>query len=245
MRRGECLFSNKHAERLFHAGWRALKGARAGGLAGACGAGYRAPKERIPATRVSAEGYDDSRVSTRERIRVRLKSNDYRILDQSAGFVVEAARRVGATVAGPILLPPVKSRYRILRSQHLDEKPNAKAQARIHRRLVDILGPSQETIDALLKLDLPEGVGVEVKTLSRSEIRSTIKSMAERSDHGAAEVELIEKALTIIGSPDALARWMQTPIPALSGQSPYSLLGSVQGREQVETVLGRIQHGIF
>jgi len=104
-----------------------------------------------------------------QRIRIRLKAYDYRVLDTSTGEIVETAKRTGATVAGPIPLPTIKNKYCVLRSPHVDKKSREAFEIRTHKRLIDILEPTQQTVDALMKLDLPAGVDVEIKAL-RSEL---------------------------------------------------------------------------
>jgi small subunit ribosomal protein S10 len=103
----------------------------------------------------------------KERIRIRLKAYDYRVLDQSTGEIVETARRTGAQVAGPIPLPTVKNKYCVLRSPHVDKKSREAFEIRTHKRLLDILEPTQQTVDALMKLDLPAGVDVEIKAFGK------------------------------------------------------------------------------
>ena len=103
----------------------------------------------------------------KERIRIRLKAYDYRILDQSTGEIVETARRTGAQIAGPIPLPTMKNKYCVLRSPHVDKKSREQFEIRTHKRLLDILEPTQQTVDALMKLDLPAGVDVEIKTVTK------------------------------------------------------------------------------
>ena len=98
-----------------------------------------------------------------DKIRIRLKAFDYRILDQSASEIVDTARRTGAKVAGPIPLPTRIERYTVLRSPHIDRKSREQFEIRTHKRLLDILEPTQQTIDALGKLDLAAGVDVEIK----------------------------------------------------------------------------------
>ena len=90
----------------------------------------------------------------KERIRIRLKAYDYRILDQSTGEIVETAKRTGAQIAGPIPLPTMKNKYCVLRSPHVDKKSREQFEIRTHKRLLDILEPTQQTVDALMKLDL-------------------------------------------------------------------------------------------
>jgi small subunit ribosomal protein S10 len=98
-----------------------------------------------------------------EKIRIRLRGYDHRLLDQSAADIVERAKRTGARVAGPIPLPTSINRYTVLRSPHVDKKSREQFEVRTHKRVLDILEPKQQTIDALMKLDLPSGVDVEIK----------------------------------------------------------------------------------
>ena len=102
-------------------------------------------------------------MSLRERIRIRLKAYDHRILDQSTTEIVDTAKRTGAQVAGPIPLPTIKNRYTVLRSPHVDKKSREQFEIRTHRRLLDIVDPTPQTVDALMKLDLAAGVDVEIK----------------------------------------------------------------------------------
>ena len=106
-------------------------------------------------------------MSTGEKIRIRLKAYDHRILDQSTREIVETARRTGAEVAGPIPLPTVINRWTVLRSPHVDKKSREQFEMRTHKRLIDILGPTPDTVDALMKLDLPPCVDVEIKAFGR------------------------------------------------------------------------------
>ncbi len=98
------------------------------------------------------------------KIRIRLKAYDYRLLDQSASEIVDTARRTGARVAGPIPLPTKISRYTVLRGPHVDKKSREQFEIRTHKRLLDILEPTQQTLDALMKLDLSAGVDVEIRS---------------------------------------------------------------------------------
>jgi small subunit ribosomal protein S10 len=98
-----------------------------------------------------------------EKIRIKLKAYDHRILDQSAAEIVESARRTGAVVLGPIPLPTRREIYTVLRSPHVDKKSREQFQMKTHKRLLDIVNPTSKTIDALRKLDLPAGVDVEIK----------------------------------------------------------------------------------
>lgn len=98
------------------------------------------------------------------KIRIRLKAYDSKVLDQSAGEIVETAKRTGARVAGPIPLPTRIHRYTVLRGPHVDKKSREQFEIRIHKRLMDIIDPTQQTLDALMKLDLSAGVDVEIKS---------------------------------------------------------------------------------
>ena len=109
-------------------------------------------------------GVREPNVIGKERIRIRLKAYDYRILDQSTGEIVDTAKRTGAQIAGPIPLPTMKNKYCVLRSPHVDKKSREQFEIRTHKRLLDILEPTQQTLDALMKLDLSAGVDVEIKT---------------------------------------------------------------------------------
>ena len=100
-----------------------------------------------------------------ERIRIRLKAYDYKLLDQSTVEIVDTARRTGARIAGPIPLPTSINKYCVLRSPHVDKKSREQFEIRTHKRLIDILDPTQQTIDALMKLDLSAGVDVEIKSI--------------------------------------------------------------------------------
>jgi small subunit ribosomal protein S10 len=106
-------------------------------------------------------------MSLRESIRIRLKAYDHRVLDTSTAEIVATAKRSGAQVAGPIPLPTVKNRYTVNRSPHVDKKSREQFEVRTHKRLLDILSPTQETVDALMKLDLPAGVDVEIKAFGK------------------------------------------------------------------------------
>jgi small subunit ribosomal protein S10 len=98
-----------------------------------------------------------------QKIRIRLKAYDYKLLDQSASEIVETARRTGAKVAGPIPLPTRINKFTVLRSPHVDKKSREQFEIRTHKRLLDILEPTAQTLDALMKLDLSAGVDVEIK----------------------------------------------------------------------------------
>ena len=96
-------------------------------------------------------------------IRIRLKAFDHKLLDRSAKEIVETAKRTGVEVRGPFPLPTTVSRWTVLRGPHVDKKAREQFERRTHHRLLDILEPSQETVDARLKLDLSAGVHVEIK----------------------------------------------------------------------------------
>ena len=98
------------------------------------------------------------------KIRIRLKAYDHRLLDQSTGEIVDTAKRTGASVAGPVPLPTKINKFTVLRSPHVDKKSREQFEIRTHKRLLDILEPTQQTLDALMKLDLSSGVDVEIKT---------------------------------------------------------------------------------
>lgn len=98
-----------------------------------------------------------------QRIRIRLKGYDHKLIDQSVQEIVDAARRTGAQVAGPIPLPTKIEKYCVLRSPHVDKKSRDQFEIRTFKRLLDILDPTQQTVDSLMKLDLSAGVDVEIK----------------------------------------------------------------------------------
>ncbi|MGL1930315.1 MAG: 30S ribosomal protein S10 [Desulfotalea sp.] len=98
-----------------------------------------------------------------EKIRIRLKAYDHKLLDQSTSEIVETARRTGSAVVGPIPLPTSINKYCVLRSPHVNKKSREQFEMRTHRRLLDILEPTQQTIDLLMKLELSAGVDVEIK----------------------------------------------------------------------------------
>ena len=102
-----------------------------------------------------------------EKIRIRLKAYDHRVLDQSVGEIVETVRRTGGRVAGPIPLPTRIERFTVNRSPHVDKKSRDQYEIRTHKRLMDILDPTPQTVDALMKLDLPAGVDVEIKAFGK------------------------------------------------------------------------------
>ncbi len=103
-------------------------------------------------------------MAAQHKIRIRLKAYDYKLLDQSAMEIVDTAKRTGAKVAGPIPLPTKINKYTVLRGPHLHKKSREQFEVRTHKRLLDILEPTQQTLDALMKLDLSAGVDVEIRS---------------------------------------------------------------------------------
>jgi small subunit ribosomal protein S10 len=99
-----------------------------------------------------------------QKIRIKLKSYDHAMLDQSASDIVRTARRTGAMTSGPVPLPTKKTIYTVLRSPHVDKKSREQFEIRIHKRLIDITRSSSQTMEALEKLDIPAGVDIEIKT---------------------------------------------------------------------------------
>ncbi len=98
-----------------------------------------------------------------ETIRIRLKSFDHRMIDKSAADIVRTAKNIGARISGPVPLPTNRSVYTVLRSPHVDKKSREQFEVRVHKRLIDILDSTPQTIESLMKLDLPAGVEVEIK----------------------------------------------------------------------------------
>ena len=98
-----------------------------------------------------------------QKIRIRLKAYDHRVLDQSVGEIVETAKRTGAGIVGPIPLPTILNKYTVLRSPHVDKKSREQFEIRTHKRLLDIVEPTPQTVEALMKLDLSAGIDVEIK----------------------------------------------------------------------------------
>ena len=102
-----------------------------------------------------------------QNIRIRLKAFDHRLIDSSAREIVETAKRTGAQLAGPIPLPTEINKWTVLRSPHVDKKSREQFEIRTHKRLIDIFEPTPQTVDALMKLDLPAGVDVEIKAFGK------------------------------------------------------------------------------
>lgn len=101
--------------------------------------------------------------AAKQRIRIRLKAYDYRIIDKSSRHIIETAERTGARVVGPIPLPTDKKITTLLRSPHVDKDSREQFELRIHKRLIDVMDPTSSTIDSLMNLDLPAGVDIEIK----------------------------------------------------------------------------------
>ncbi|MFA7296890.1 MAG: 30S ribosomal protein S10 [Dehalococcoidia bacterium] len=99
----------------------------------------------------------------RQRIRIRLKAYDHRVLDRSAAQIVEAAERTGAAVAGPVPLPTRIRKYTVIRSPFIDKDSRDQFETRTHKRLIDIFEPTSRTVDTLMRLQLPSGVDIEIK----------------------------------------------------------------------------------
>ena len=99
----------------------------------------------------------------KQRIRIKLKAYDHRVLDQSAKRIVEAAERTGARVVGPVPLPTKIERYTVWRSPFIDKDSHEHFEIRTHKRLIDVLDPDAKTIDMLMRLNLPAGVDIEIK----------------------------------------------------------------------------------
>ncbi|GIT64513.1 30S ribosomal protein S10 [Nitrospinaceae bacterium] len=98
-----------------------------------------------------------------QKIRIKLKAYDHKLLDWSVGEIVETTRRTGAKVVGPVPLPTVRNRWTVLRSPHVDKKSREQFEIRTHKRIMEILEPTPQTVDALMKLDLSGGVDIEIK----------------------------------------------------------------------------------
>jgi small subunit ribosomal protein S10 len=102
-------------------------------------------------------------MAKQQKIRIRLKAFDHKILDASAERIVETAKRTGASVAGPVPLPTERNLYTILRSPHVNKDSREQFEMRTHKRLIDIIDPTPKTVDSLMSLDLPTGVDIEIK----------------------------------------------------------------------------------
>ena len=98
-----------------------------------------------------------------QKIRIKLKAYDHKLLDWSVAEIVETTRRTGAKVVGPVPLPTVRNRWTVLRAPHVDKKSREQFEIRTHKRIMEILEPTPQTVDALMKLDLSGGVDIEIK----------------------------------------------------------------------------------
>jgi small subunit ribosomal protein S10 len=99
-----------------------------------------------------------------DKIRIKLKAYDYTLLDKSTAEIIDTARRTGARVAGPVPLPTSINKFTVLRGPHIDKKSREQFEIRTHKRLIDILDPTEQTLNALMRLDLSAGVDVEIKS---------------------------------------------------------------------------------
>ena len=106
---------------------------------------------------------EDEKKTMNEKVRINLRAYDHRLLDQSVREIVETAKRTGARISGPVPLPTKIQKITVLRSTHVDKKSREQFEIRTHKRLIDILDPTPQTVDALMKLDLAAGVDVEIK----------------------------------------------------------------------------------
>jgi len=102
-------------------------------------------------------------LKTKSKIRIKLAGFDYRLVDKSADKIIETAERTGAIVAGPVPLPTERKLYTVLRSPHVHKDSREQFETRIHKRLIDVINPTNQTIDALMNLELPTGVDIEIK----------------------------------------------------------------------------------
>ena len=98
-----------------------------------------------------------------QKIRIKLKAYDHRLIDKSTDKIIKTAKSTGAAICGPIPLPTMRTVYTVLRSPHVDKKSREQFETRIHKRLIDILNSTSKTVDALMKLELPAGADVEIK----------------------------------------------------------------------------------
>ncbi|GHT69414.1 30S ribosomal protein S10 [Endomicrobiia bacterium] len=105
----------------------------------------------------------NEKVVPTQHLRVKLRACDHKMLDDSVAKIIETARRTGATITGPILLPTSIRKYTVNKSVHKDKKSREQFEIRVHKRLVDICEPSPKTVEELMKLDLPAGIGIEIK----------------------------------------------------------------------------------
>ena len=114
-------------------------------------------------TEAKKETKKEDKKPAEQRIRIRLNSYDYRLIDQSTAKIIETAKRTGALIAGPVLLPTRIRKYTVNSSPHVDKKSREQFEMRIHKRLIELISPTSKTVDELKKLDLPSGVEVKIK----------------------------------------------------------------------------------
>jgi small subunit ribosomal protein S10 len=105
----------------------------------------------------------NEKIVAAQRLRIKMRSYDHKMLDDSLAKIIETARRTGAAIMGPVLLPTNIRKYTVNRSVHTDKKSREQFEMRIHKRLVDLKDPSSKTVEELMKLDLPAGVDIEIK----------------------------------------------------------------------------------
>ena len=122
------------------------------------------PKSTSKTTSKSVEKETPETKEVKQKIRIRLKAYDHRIIDKSARKIIETAERTGAVVTGPIPLPTEKNKVTVLKSPFVHKDSREQFEMRIHKRLIDVYDPSAKTIDSLMSLDLPAGVDIEIKT---------------------------------------------------------------------------------
>lgn len=125
--------------------------------------GFMIAEDETPGCVVNKQINQEDNMAVNQKIRIRLKAFDHHILDDSASRIVESARRTGAAVSGPIPLPTEKEIVTILRSPHVNKDSREQFEIRTHKRLIDILAPNSKTMEALMKLEMPAGVNIEIK----------------------------------------------------------------------------------
>jgi small subunit ribosomal protein S10 len=121
------------------------------------------PAAKKPAAKTDAKKAEAPAVTGKQRIRIRLKAYDHKVIDQSAKQIIDTALRTGATVAGPIPLPTKKTLYTVIKSPHVYKKGREQFEMRVHKRLIDVFEPTPKTIDSLMNLSLPAGCDAEIK----------------------------------------------------------------------------------
>jgi small subunit ribosomal protein S10 len=121
------------------------------------------PAAKKPAAKTDAKKAEAPAVNGKQRIRIRLKAYDHKVIDQSAKQIIDTALRTGATVAGPIPLPTKKTLYTVIKSPHVYKKGREQFEMRVHKRLIDVFEPTPKTIDSLMNLSLPAGCDAEIK----------------------------------------------------------------------------------